>query len=168
MAEWVIERLGRHHNRSQFSCGKTPLDTFLRSLVSQYEKRHLGRTYVALVSGQTRVAGYYTLSAGSFDVSCLAEEVRSKLPAHPLPTVHLGRLAVDLEFRGQRLGETLLFHALSLAVELSKKLGAFAMDLWAIDEEAMRFYQKYGFVSLEDNTLHLYLPLKTIEAMFDV
>jgi GNAT superfamily N-acetyltransferase len=166
MAEWVIERLQAKHERGEFSCGKTPLDTFLRSLVSQYEKRKLGRTYVATEPGQTRVAGYYTLAAGSFDVSCLEESARKKLPGHPLPTVHLGRLAVDAAFRGKRLGETLLFHALQTALELSEKLGAVAADLWAIDEEAASFYQKYGFVLLQDNPRHLYLPMKTIEAMF--
>jgi GNAT superfamily N-acetyltransferase len=167
MAEWVIERLGPAHERSAFSCGKPPLDVFLCSLASQYEKRRLGRTFVAREAGQARVAGYYTLAAGSFDVSCLPEAVRKKLPAHPIPTVHLGRLAVDLAFRGQRLGETLLFHALHRALELSEKVGAFAVDLWAIDEEARAFYQKYGFVALADNPLHLYLPMKTVAAMFN-
>jgi ribosomal protein S18 acetylase RimI-like enzyme len=166
MAEWVIERLGRQHQRSEFSCGKAPLDTFLRSLVSQYEKRRLGRTYVAVEMGHSRVAGYYTVSAGSFDVSCLPEEVRAKLPAHPMPTIHLGRLAVDLTYRGNRLGETLLFHALALAAEFSNKVGAFAVDLWSIDEEAINFYRKYGFVQLQDDPAHLYLPMKTVEAMF--
>ena len=127
----------------------------------------MGRTYVAVESGQIRVAGYYTLAAGSFDVSCLPAAVRKKLPKHPIPTVHLGRLAVDVSFRGQRLGETLLFHALHAALDLSEKLGAFAVDVWAIDADAQAFYAKYGFISLEDNPLHLYLAMKTVEAMFD-
>ena len=166
MAEWIIEPLQDKHERDAFSCGKTPLDTFLRSLASQYEKRRLGRTYVATEPGQTRVAGCYTLAAGSFDVSCLDESLQKKLPKHPIPTVHLGRLAVANAFRGKRLGETLLFHALHTSLTLAEKLGAFAADLWAIDEEARNFYRKYGFLPLQDNPLHLYLPMKTIETMF--
>src|SRR5438876_4117406 len=99
MAEWTIEPLQRQHDRKEFSCGKQPLDAFLRTLVSQYEKRRLGRTFVATDPGQVRVAGYYTLAAGSFDVSCLPEAERKKLPKLPVPTVHLGKLAVDLAFR---------------------------------------------------------------------
>lgn len=166
MAEWIIERLQTKHERGEFSCGKPPLDTFLRSLVSQYEKRNLGRTYVATEPDQVRVAGYHTLAAGSFDMTCVPEKELKKLPKHPIPTIHLGRLAVDASFRGKRLGETLLFHALHLALELASQMGAFAVDVWAIDDEARAFYEKYGFLGLQDNPLHLYLPMKTIEAMF--
>jgi ribosomal protein S18 acetylase RimI-like enzyme len=166
MAEWSIGPLRAAHERADFSCGKPALDTFLTTLVSQYEKRRLGRTFVATEPEQPRVAGYYTLAAGAFDVSCLPEAARKKLPKHPLPTVHLGRLAVDEAFRGRRLGETLLFHALRAALELSERLGAFAADVRAIDGEAAAFYRKYGFLALEDDPLHLYLPMQTAAAMF--
>src|SRR5207245_2724979 len=58
MAEWRIEPLRASHERGEFSCGKALLDDFLRLRASQYEKRRLGRTYVALFPGATRVAGY--------------------------------------------------------------------------------------------------------------
>ena len=58
MSDWRIERLDRSHHRADFSCGKPPLDDFLRTLVSQYEKRHLGRTYVAVRAQDKRVFGY--------------------------------------------------------------------------------------------------------------
>jgi GNAT superfamily N-acetyltransferase len=166
MAEWVIQRLTPAHDRTLFSCGKAPLDTFLVTLVSQYEKRRLGRTFVATEPGHCRVAGYYTLAAGAFDLSCLPQKDRKKLPKHPVPTVHLGRLAVDLAFRGKRLGETLLFHALRGALTASETVGAFAFDVWAMDDDARAFYERYGFVSLEDNPSHLYLPMNTVEALF--
>jgi GNAT superfamily N-acetyltransferase len=165
MAEWVIQRLRPIHERADFSCGQPLLDAFLHTLVTQYEKRRLGRTFVATRPDETRVAGYYTLAAGTFNVSFLPPAIRKRLPRHPLPTVHLGRLAVDQAHRGQRLGETLLFHALRAALEVSEKLGAFAVDVWAIDDAARAFYRKYGFLPLEDDPLHLYLPMKTVEAM---
>ena len=166
MAEWVIERLKSSHERAEFSCGQPSLDGFLRTLVSQYEKRRLGRTFVATEPGQTRVAGYYTLAAGSFAVSVLPAAERKKLPQHPVPMIHLGRLAVDTAYRGQGLGETLLVHALRTALGISEKLGTFAVDVQAIDEEAQRFYRKYGFLALADDPLHLYLPMKAIAATF--
>ena len=145
--DWVISRLDKNHDRRQFDCGKAPLDEYLSTLVSQYEKRRLGRTYVATEPNSSRVAGYYTLAAGSIGVSVLAESARKKLPKHPVPVIHLGRLAVDQLYRGRRLGETLLLHALQNALELSEKLGAFAVDVRAIDNEAVAFYRKYGFVA---------------------
>jgi GNAT superfamily N-acetyltransferase len=83
-----------------------------------------------------------------------------------MPTAHLGRLAVDLSCQGKRLGETLLFHFLHQALEVSRKLGVFAVDVWVMHDGARRFYLKYGFIPLEDAPLHLYLPMKTVETMF--
>jgi GNAT superfamily N-acetyltransferase len=167
MADWIISRLNKNHDRTAFSCGKAPLDVYLQSLVTQYEKRRLGRTYVATERDSNRVAGFYTLAASAIGVSVLAESVRKKLPKHPVPAIHLGRLAVDQAYRGRRLGETLLLHALQTALELSETLGAFAVDVWAIDDEARAFYLKYGFVALEDDPLHLYVPMKTVEGRLD-
>jgi GNAT superfamily N-acetyltransferase len=166
VADWVIERLNRSHERGAFCCGNAPLDNFLQTLVTQYEKRRLGRTVVATAAGENKVLGYYTAAAGSFAVSSLPEAARKKLPKHPLPTVHLGRLAVDLSCQGKGLGEALLFHFLEKAVEVSDELGVFAVDVWATDEPASRFYLKYGFIRLEDAPFHLYLPIATVEQMF--
>ena len=45
-----------------FDCGKSSLNDFLHVLVTQYEKRNLGRTYVATREGdRARASGYYTL-----------------------------------------------------------------------------------------------------------
>jgi GNAT superfamily N-acetyltransferase len=167
MADWVIERLDRSHDRESFSCGHEPLDNFLKTLVTQYEKRRLGRTFVATASGDKKVLGYYTIAAGSFALDVLPEAARKGLPKHPLPTVHLGRLAVDLTCQGKRLGETLLFHFLQQALEASHNLGIFAVDVWAMHDEARPFYVKYGFMPLADAPLHLYLPMKMVEKMFN-
>ena len=163
MAEWRIEPLGASHERDEFSCGKAPLDDFLRLRASQYEKRRLGRTYVALLPGGRRVAGYYTLAAGAVAVANLPPEAAKRLPKHPVPVILLGRLAVDQKARGQGLGKALLRDALRRSLDLSEQLGLFAVEVLAIDADAREFYTKYGFVPLADNDLHLFLPIRTIE-----
>ena len=65
MADWLIEPLDRHHVRSAFTCGKQPLDDFIRTLVNQYQKRNLGRTYVAVRARDPQVFGYFTLASSS-------------------------------------------------------------------------------------------------------
>ncbi len=165
MAEWVIERLDASHERAEFHCGHPTLDSYLRTLVSQFERRRLGRTFVAVEAGASRVAGYYTLAAGSFDASNLPAAERKKLPRHPIPTIHLGRLAMDKAFQGQRLGETLLFHALRSALEVSEQVGAFAVDVMAIDDGAAAFYRNYGFIPFQDNPRHLHLPMRSVERL---
>jgi ribosomal protein S18 acetylase RimI-like enzyme len=162
MPDWPIVLLADEHKRSDFSCGKPPLDEFLRTLVSQYEKRHLGRTFVASHPGTSRVASYYTLAAGLIAFQNLPPEAARKLPRHPVPSVILVRLAVDRAAQGQGLGETLLLDALRRTLYLSETLGIHAVEVDAIDDLAWSFYEKYGFVPLPDNRLHLYLPIATI------
>jgi ribosomal protein S18 acetylase RimI-like enzyme len=164
VGDWVIEPLGRDHDRSGFSCGKPPLDDFIRKLVTQYEKRNLGRTFVAVSPGATRVCGYYTLAAGSVTFPDLPKVVSKKLPRHPVPVVLLGRLAVDLFCRGQGLGHRLLTDALRRAMTHAEALGIYAVEVVAIDDEAKGFYERYGFLPLLDSPLHLFLPIATIRA----
>jgi GNAT superfamily N-acetyltransferase len=164
MAEWHFERWHRSHEREEFCCGKPPLDDFLRFLVSQYEKRKLGRTYVAVRGEEKRVHGYYTLAGGAVPFEHLPRGAAKKLLKHPLPVVLLARLAVDRVVQGQGLGEALLLDALHRCLHLSELLGLHAVEVDAIDTQAQGFYQKYGFVPLLDKPLHLYLPIATITA----
>lgn len=166
MPEWVIERLDRSHERAEFRCGKPPLDDFLHSLVSQYEKRKLGRTYVAVGAGEKRIYGYYTLASGSVSFQDLPPKAGRKLPKHPVPVVLLARLGVDEAMQGRGLGKALLMDGLKRCLDLSKQLGIYAVEVYALDEEAKRFYEHYGFVRLEDDDRHLYLPMATIENAF--
>jgi GNAT superfamily N-acetyltransferase len=161
MADWRIERLDRSHQRAEFRCGKAPLDDFLRSLVGQYERRNLGRTFVAVRDGEKRVYGYYTLASGSVSFQNLPDAAARKLPKHPVPVILLARLAVDLTLQGKGLGEALMIDALKRCLQLTDTLGVYAVEVDAIDQQAKAFYQKYGFTALVDNELHLYLPTAT-------
>jgi GNAT superfamily N-acetyltransferase len=162
MSDWQIERLDRSHERREFSCGRGFLDDFLRTLVRQYEKRNLGRTYVAVRAGDKRVLGYYTLASGSVSFESLPSKSARKLPRHPIPVVLLARLAVDQSAQGQGLGAALLVDALERCLLLAESVGVHAVEVEAIDEVAKAFYEKYGFVPLSDAPNHLYLPVATI------
>lgn len=165
MANWTIEPFGKAHDRSAFSCGRKSLDDFIRTHVSQYEKRRLGRTFVAVAEGEKRVIGYYTLAAGAVTFEHLPTETSRKLPRHPIPVILLARLAVDQSAPGKRLGEGLLLNALQRSLDLSERLGAHAIEVDALDDSAVAFYVKYGFAALLDNPKHLYLPIDTIKKL---
>jgi GNAT superfamily N-acetyltransferase len=166
MENWLIERLARSHERGEFACGKEPLDKFLRQLVSQYEKRDLGRTYVAVRPGESTVRGYYTLSSGSISFQHVPAKIARKLPKHPVPVALLGRLAIDRSAQGQGLGGILLADALRRCAGFADNLGIHAVEVHALDDEAKGFYEHYGFLPLLDDALHLYLPVATIRGLF--
>lgn len=165
--DWRIERLSKSHERTSFCCGKTSLDEFIQKFAMQYEKKDMGRTYVAVAPEESRVLGSYTLSTGAVAFAILPDDVSRKLPRHPIPVIHLGRLAVDQSARGKRLGETLLLDALRRCSELAEQVGVHAVEVYALDEEARGFCLKYGFTSLAEDAFHLYLSMKAIRQLWD-
>jgi len=77
-------------------------------------------------------------------------------------------MAVDQNYQGQSLGELVLMEALHQSLIATKHVASFAVLVDAKDEEAARFYLKYGFIELPENKLKLFLPMKTIEALFPI
>src|SRR3954447_22205675 len=150
--------------REGFDCGKPPLNDFLRALVSQYEKRNLGRTYVALEGEDQRVLGYYTLASGAIEVESLPANQAKRLPRHAVPVILLARLAVDQSVHGRGVGGLLLRDALTRSLDLSGKLGIHAVVVDALDAGAKTFYERFGFMPLTDDEMRLFLPLSTIRA----
>ncbi len=161
---WQIEPLGGGHDRSSFECSKPTLDTFLTRYASQYAKRNLARTYVAVRPGETRVVGYYSLSAAAIRVLDLPEPLAAKLPEHPVPAALLARLAVDRTVHGQGLGRLLIGDALVRCFELSEHIGLHVVTVDAIDEEAVRFYERMGFTRFRDQSDKLFIPVSAIES----
>lgn len=157
--DFVIEPLSKKHGRENFDCGEESLNEFLRKYARQNSEKGFGRTFVAVLPKEREVCGYYTLSSGSVSFEIVPE----KLPRYPIPTAHLGRLAVDLKMRGQRLGEMLLIDALRRTVLVAEELGIYAIELYALTDAAKNFYRKYGFIELKDDTHHLYLPVETLK-----
>ncbi|KDB09358.1 GCN5-related N-acetyltransferase [Burkholderia sp. lig30] len=108
------------------------------------------------------VAGYYTLSAASVALEELPHEVARKLPRYPsIPAVRMGRLAVDLKYRGKGLGAALLVNALQRAAK--SEIPAVALTVDAKDETAAAFYRHFGFMQLTNDPLALFLPLAAVK-----
>jgi predicted GNAT family N-acyltransferase len=157
----TIEKLSSRHDRSGFDCGVEELNAYLKQYSGQHERKGIGRTYVAVDVGESRILGYYTISNGSVAFDTVPEN----LPHHPIPVALIGRLAVDNGSSGRGLGETLLIHALRSAQRVSEIVGLYAVVVDALNVQAKSFYMKYGFKELSDDQLHLYLPIKTIKQL---
>lgn len=158
---YIIVPLSSAHDRAAFDCGEASLNEFLKRYARQNDEKGLGRTFVAVLSGNAHVYGYYTLSSGAVKSETLPE----KLPRYPTPVALLGRLAVDESTKGQGLGKILLLDALRRRLLLADQLGIFAVEVHALNPQAKSFYLKYGFTPLLDDEMHLYLTLKDIRKL---
>jgi len=156
----------KRHDRATFSCGVPALNAYLQRQAAQDMEKHAAVVYVAVVE-PTAIAGYYTLSQFSFDFVLLPEVLAKRLARYPVvPATLLGRLAVSITCRGQRLGETLLFDALHRSLLQSALIASAGVIVDAKDEKAAAFYLKYGFTPIVDAGQRLFLPMKTIQQMF--
>jgi hypothetical protein len=54
---------------------------------------------------------------------------------------------------------------LKRALNSSHDVAAYAVEAIAKDADARHFYVKYGFKSLADDLLHLYISMRTIERL---
>lgn len=146
--------------RTTFDCGSPPLNLYLKTQVSQDIKRRIASCFLA-VDGKGQVLGYYTLASMSIPLNNLSESIRKKLPRYPsVPAVLLGRLAVDKQVKGKRLGQALLGNALKRVI--SSEIAAYALFVEAKDEQAIYFYRKFGFIPLINETHKLFFPLTKV------
>jgi len=166
-SEFQVQPLGPHHDRAGFSCGVEPLDSYLKRQAGQDMKKRVAAVFVLSSDGKT-IAGYYTLSQYSVELGEMPETSARRLPKYPdVPATLLGRLAVSTAFRGQGLGELLLMDALHRSLALSRQVASAAVIVDAKNSQAMRFYQRYGFLELPNLPRRLFLPMATVEQLFD-
>ena len=162
-----IVPLHTSHQKKDFDCGKDLLNRYIQKQASQDVKKKLSACFV-LVEKEQKVLGYYTLSNSGIPKESLPEKFAQKLPKSysEIPATLLGRLAIDKSVKGQGLGELLLIDALKRSYTISKnEIGSIAVIVDPIDEEALHFYKKYGFIGLDSGKI--FIPMKTIARLFE-
>lgn len=160
--------LQKKHNRGSFNSNTPLLDEYIKKQASQDVKKDLSACYV-LSDDDGKVLAYYTLSSNSIPREGLPEELLEKMRLPPsyksLPTIMLGRLAVDREYKGNGYGKFLLLDAFEKCLIASDTIGSLAIVVDPIDDSAEAFYEKYGFIHLEGST-RMFIPMKTIRELF--
>jgi GNAT superfamily N-acetyltransferase len=162
-------------DRTQFDSGDIDLDRFFKRFAGQNQFRHhIGSTYVAelpLPDGPGQIIGFVTVSPGELTAEVISQATKRKLPCYPIPILRIARLAVDASFAGQGVGKLLLKAMFELALELKDSVGCAGVVVDA-KPDAVRFYERYGFIPLEvvggalgdrPRPLPVFLSVKLIE-----
>lgn len=162
------ERLKVQHDLSAFQNGKHPsLDDWLRDRALASEGLS-ARTYVICdADTPIRVVGYYAIST--------AMEQRIGLPSAKLkrgmpeqvPLLLIGRLAIDRAFHGIGLGTEMLSDALRRCLAASEIAGARGVVTHAIDDDAVGFYQRHGFLLSPLGERVMLLPIESVRSLFE-
>lgn len=163
---FIVEPLDpAKHRRDEFDCGVSALNDFLRSRARK--EMELGTSACFVMVPQTdpaRIVGYYTLSAATIIRTVLPDAMLKKLPRYPeLPATLLGRLARDLGFKGQRIGDRLMVSMIQRAVQASREVASLAIITDPKDAKAQAFYESFGFQALTES--RMFLTMKQAEAL---
>jgi GNAT superfamily N-acetyltransferase len=149
------------HDCTRFDSGSPQLDSWLRERALRNQDAGASRTYVACEGA--RVVAFYSLAYGAVTHSEAPGRIRRNMP-DPIPVMVLGRLAVDREFQGRGLGKALLQDAILRTLQAAEIAGIRAILVHAKDENAQRFYERFGFLASPANPRTLALPLRDAAA----
>lgn len=159
----AVEPLEPQHNVDRFECGREQLDRWLRAYAGQGKRRDTARTFVVCRRGETDVVGYYTLVASQVEQGEATGEVQSGTSKHfPIPACLIARIAVHRSEQGIGLGRSLLLDALQRTERASRLVAMRAVLVHALDEEASRFYARFGFKPASAEPLTLMVPLEAV------
>ena len=156
-----VEAISDNHDVSRFDCGgHESLNDWLKRFALTNQRNESARTYVVHRSGM--VVGCYSISAGSVSVEEAPTRISKGLARHPIPVILLARLAVDKNEKGAGLGRALLKDALVRIAQAADIVGARAVLVHAIDEQASKFYLHFGFEPSPIHELQLMLLMKDL------
>jgi GNAT superfamily N-acetyltransferase len=160
------EPLAARHNVSRFTNGiHSSLDRWLRERAHSSEALS-ARTYVVCSADEPdRVVGYFSISAAVEQRNALpSAKLRRGMPEQ-VPLLLIGRLAVDVEWRGRGLGSALLADALRRCLAASEIAGIRAVVAHAIDETAVTFYERHGFIRSPLGERIMLMPIETVRSL---
>lgn len=159
--------LSTRHKRADFTSGIDLLDRYFTHQADQDVKRKLSACFVYASEDHETVIGYYTLSGSSIPQDSIPKAFARRLPPSytSIPMILLGRIALDKKYQGQGVGSLLLIDALRRCYDTSDSLGAYAMIVDPLGENAVDFYRKFGFMELPDSK-KMFLPMQTIRELF--
>lgn len=152
------EAILRSHDVSAFASKSDELNYWLKRHALRNERK-TARTYV-VTHGQNRVVGYHCVAAGGVSREELPRNMRRNTPEE-IPVVVLGRLATDQNYERRGIGSGMLADAISRTLNSAAEIGVRALVVHALNESAIQFYIKYGFVLSPLSERTLILPVET-------
>ncbi|WP_342359037.1 GNAT family N-acetyltransferase [Terrarubrum flagellatum] len=159
MIVWRETPIDKRHDRASFDCGDADLCIYLQRYARQNHESGGAKTFIAVSEdAPLRILGFYSLSPASLEYARTPKVAKRGLARHEIPVFRLGRLAVDVSVQGRGLGGALLVAAARRCMAVAEQVGGVALLVDAKSDRAVRWYEGYGAVRLNDAPLSLVLP----------
>ena len=111
--------------------------------------------------------GFYSLAANAVERQRVSSRVGRSV-TKPIPVILLRQLAVDAAWQGKGLGSDLLVDAGKRALAAAEVIGARAIVVQALGQEAKSFYARFGFLPFSPREpLMLILRISELKAVLE-
>lgn len=154
--------LALEHDVAGFDCGVAALNMWLTEQALRAQTAGTARTFVWVTAAEPRrIWAYFSLAPTELTRDTLTRGQSSGYST--VPAYLLARLAIHTDIRGTGYGEQLLVDALTRAAAAAHVGGGRLVVVDALDENAARFYRRYGFTPVKGNPHRLVLKIATIQ-----
>lgn len=165
LTEIVVRPYSGETVTNRFSCGRRPIDQFIKNKAKKADRRFEQKTFCAHIGLSNICVGYYSLQLGTDSVSDLPGGKDTYLKNYvAFPAVHLSFLGVHEEYRRQGLGQFLLMDAFTKVANISDHAGFYALTLQSLDADSTAFYASIGFAAYSEHVTQpkMLYPLEDI------
>lgn len=160
------EPLNIQHQIEVFNCGKPSLNDWLLRHARQAQGSGSAKTFV--VADGMRVAGYFSLTIGQVDTAEVPDRISKGMGQYPIPVVILARLAVSADDQGKGIGRGMLQDAIRRSLVIADQAGIRAILTHPVDDEASKFYTRFGFIGSPVRDQQLLLLLKDARKLLNL
>lgn len=153
----LVLPLDDRRDRKGFDCGDANLNIWLKQTAKQHKEKGVSSTFVTVPNGTSvEILGFYAISLAELVNANLPAQHGKRLPTR-VPVFRLGRLATAIGHQGKRIGEFMLFDAITRTTRIADEIGGVGLVVNA-KPAAVDFYRRYGFEQMADHPQNLFLP----------
>lgn len=132
---------------SKFKNESSALVNYLTGQAHTESKLSVSKTFVLVTLNYSEVLGFFSISTTSIH----RQDFRSHgMPYLIVPAALIGRLGRNSNYLKKGIGEILLFESLKQIVSIADMIGIKVIVTDAKDQNAMKFYQRYGFKNVKN------------------
>lgn len=168
---WILEKVNEFSLFSDFECGESDLDDFIRNDAERHRAELLAETYMLKEASMKRDFPVAFVSFCNDAIQLSKSARRRMLPRkkqYPfLPAVKIARLGVQTPFQNKSIGTLLINMAKKLFLH-DNRTGCRFMTVDAYNKpRVINFYKKNGFAFLSEtdqnkDTRSMYFDLKRL------
>ena len=175
--KFCIEKLNKSNKVKYFDCGDGDLNDFILNEASLFQNARLAVSYILRSNDDSKnIVAFFSLSNDKISITDFENKTkynkfsrrfdnRKRLKSYP--AIKIARLGVSLSMKGKQIGSSVIDLIKTYFTNDSKSGCRFlTVDAYS---DAMPFYQKNGFVPLNEDDAHdktrlLYFDLNDVSS----